>query len=64
MPVVKVAIVGMGNVGSGVAKLLLEHGDRLARHAGRQLVLEKAIVRDPNKVAWRIACPPEFSPAI
>jgi homoserine dehydrogenase len=49
MPLVKVAIVGMGNVGSGVARLLLEHRDRLARHAGRQLVLEKAIVRDLNK---------------
>jgi homoserine dehydrogenase len=47
---VKVAIVGMGTVGSGVARLLLEHGDRLARHAGTRLVLEKAIVRDPSKV--------------
>ncbi len=49
MSVVKVAIVGMGTVGCGVAKLLLEHGDRLARHAGRRLVLEKAIVRNQGK---------------
>lgn len=45
----KVAIVGLGTVGSGVAKLLLDHGDRTARHAGRTLWLEKAVVRDLNK---------------
>ena len=46
----RVAIVGMGTVGTGVARLLLDHGDRLARHAGRVLWLEKATVRDLNKV--------------
>ena len=35
----RVAIVGMGTVGTGVARLLLDHGDRLARHAGRILWL-------------------------
>ncbi len=38
----KVAIVGMGTVGSGVARLLLDHGDRIARHAGRRLGLSKS----------------------
>src|SRR5437763_11753341 len=42
----KVAIIGVGTVGSGVARLLLYHGDRTARHAGRTLWLEKAVVRD------------------
>ena len=46
----KVAIVGMGTVGTGVARLLLDHGDRLARHAGRVLWLEKAVVRDMQKL--------------
>jgi homoserine dehydrogenase len=41
-----VAIVGMGTVGTGVARILLDHGDRTARHAGRILWLEKAVVRD------------------
>lgn len=45
----KVAIIGLGTVGSGVARLLLDHGDRTARHAGRVLWLEKAIVRDLSK---------------
>ncbi|MDC0935629.1 homoserine dehydrogenase [Pirellulales bacterium] len=45
----KIAIIGLGTVGSGVARLLLDHGDRTARHAGRVLWLEKAVVRDLNK---------------
>lgn len=45
----KVAIVGMGTVGAGVAKLLLDHGDRTARHAGRTLWLQRAVVRDLSK---------------
>lgn len=44
-----VAIVGLGTVGSGVARLLLDHGDRTARHAGRTLWLKKAVVRDLAK---------------
>ena len=44
-----VAIVGLGTVGAGVAKLLLDHGDRTARHAGRTLWLTHAVVRDMNK---------------
>lgn len=49
----KVAIVGLGTVGMGVAKLLLDHGDRTARHAGRTLWLQKAIVRNANKPQYR-----------
>ena len=44
-----VGIVGLGTVGQGVAKLLIDHGDRTARHAGRTLWLKHAIVRDLNK---------------
>ncbi len=45
----KVGIVGLGNVGSGVARLLLEESERMTRHAGHQLVLAKAVVRDLSK---------------
>lgn len=44
-----VAIVGLGTVGAGVARLLLDHGDRTARHAGRTLWLTHAVVRDAKK---------------
>ena len=34
----KIAIVGLGTVGTGVARLLLEHAERIQRHAGREIV--------------------------
>jgi len=49
----KVAIVGFGTIGTGVARLLLDHGDRTARHAGRTLWLEQVVdvdVRRPRDV--------------
>lgn len=49
MPNTKVAIVGMGTVGEGVARLLLEQSERIARHAGRRVELVKAVVRDLRK---------------
>jgi homoserine dehydrogenase len=45
----KVAIVGLGTVGTGVARLLLDYGDRTARHAGRTLWLQRVVVRDRYK---------------
>ncbi len=42
----KVAIIGFGTIGSGVARLLLDHGDRTARHAGRTLWLEHVVDTD------------------
>jgi homoserine dehydrogenase len=44
-----VAILGMGTVGAGVARLLIDHGDRTARHAGKTIWLSKAVVRDLKK---------------
>ncbi len=45
----KVAIVGLGTVGTGVARLLLEFGDRIGRHAGRPLELSHVVVQDSRK---------------
>jgi homoserine dehydrogenase len=47
--VTKVALVGMGTVGTGVARLLIDHGDRTARHAGRTLWVEAVVVKDVRK---------------
>ncbi|MFO0841888.1 MAG: homoserine dehydrogenase [Gemmataceae bacterium] len=44
-----VALVGCGTVGGGVAKLLLEHPERLAARAGRPLALRRVVVRYPDK---------------
>jgi homoserine dehydrogenase len=48
-PVTKVALIGMGTVGTGVARLLIDHGDRTARHAGRTLWVEAVVVSDTEK---------------
>ncbi|MDG2385043.1 MAG: homoserine dehydrogenase [Pirellulaceae bacterium] len=45
----KVAIIGLGTVGSGVAKILLDESERVSRHAGRPLNLAKVVVRDREK---------------
>ena len=45
----RVAIVGFGTVGTGVARLLLDCGDRTARHAGRTLWLEAVVDVDTTR---------------
>ena len=49
METTKIAIVGLGTVGTGVAQLLLEHAEHTNRYAGRVIILEKVVVRDCNK---------------
>lgn len=46
MDSLKVAIIGFGTIGSGVAKLLLEHGDRIARRAGQRIELVRIVDKD------------------
>src|SRR5262245_57585361 len=46
---VKVGLIGVGTVGTGVARLLTEHADRIARRAGRPIRLTWAAVRDLEK---------------
>src|SRR5271166_3443393 len=49
MEPLNIALIGCGTVGGGVAKLLLEHPERLAARAGRPLVLRRVVVRDRDK---------------
>ncbi|WP_339742457.1 homoserine dehydrogenase [uncultured Rubinisphaera sp.] len=46
----RVAMVGLGTVGSGVIKILFEQAERITRRAGRPIVVESVVVRDPTKV--------------
>lgn len=43
------ALIGLGTVGVGVARLLLLHRERLERRVGRRLELAKVVVRDLAK---------------
>jgi homoserine dehydrogenase len=46
---VRVGVVGLGTVGSGVVRLLMESADHITRHAGRPIVVERAVCRDPGR---------------
>lgn len=46
---VKVGMVGLGTVGGGVARLLLDEKERIARRAGRAVELVRVAVRDVEK---------------
>lgn len=46
---IRVAIIGLGTVGTGVAKLLLEQSERVARHTGCELELAHVVVNDIDK---------------
>jgi homoserine dehydrogenase len=54
---VSIAIVGLGTVGTGVARVLLEQPERVARRAGRPVRLRHAVVRDLKKTR-SIVLPP------
>ena len=41
METVKVALFGLGTIGTGVAKILLNHADRITRATGKKIVLAK-----------------------
>jgi homoserine dehydrogenase len=57
MDTAKVAIIGFGTIGSGVARLLLEHADRLARQTGKRVELVHVV--DPDQKRPRnFALPP------
>ena len=45
-----IALVGCGTVGTGVARILTEHAERMTRRAGgRTLMVRHLVVRDPGK---------------
>ncbi len=46
METARVALVGLGTIGTGVARLLLEHSDRITRHAGRPVELARIVDLD------------------
>ncbi len=52
MDKINVGLIGLGTVGSGVAKMLLSRREFLARRAGIPLVLKKVCVRRRNRARW------------
>jgi len=50
MASLKVALIGLGTIGSGVAKILLEHPERIRRRAGRGIEIRRAVDLDLGKL--------------
>jgi homoserine dehydrogenase len=46
---VRVGLLGLGTVGSGVVRLLAENRDAIERRVGRRIELGPVVVRDPNR---------------
>jgi homoserine dehydrogenase len=49
MTPLRVALFGLGNIGTGVARILLTQSDLIARRAGRPIELRRVVVRDIKK---------------
>lgn len=45
----RVALIGMGTVGTGVARILTESSDRIARRAGRPVEIRRVVVQHLDK---------------
>ncbi|MCA9039434.1 MAG: homoserine dehydrogenase [Planctomycetaceae bacterium] len=46
---IKIALIGLGTVGTGVARVILEESERLTRRCGKQIELAKVVVRDKKR---------------
>jgi homoserine dehydrogenase len=57
MDTVKVAIIGFGTIGSGVARILLESNERISREVGKKVELVQVVDPDINR-ARNIELPP------
>lgn len=45
----RIALIGMGTVGTGVARILTHHADRIARRAGRPIEIRRVVVEHVEK---------------
>ena len=57
MQTVKVGLIGFGTIGSGVARILLEKTDHLARQAGKRIELARVVDKDLTS-RRNVALPP------
>ena len=49
MKKVKIALLGLGNVGSGVWKILQTNDEEIMKRSGCKVEIAKILVRDKNK---------------
>ncbi|MGI6004890.1 MAG: homoserine dehydrogenase [Christensenellales bacterium] len=56
---IRLGLLGLGNIGSGVVKILMKNGENIAKHEGVTFQIAKILVRDKNK-AREVAVAPEL----
>ncbi|MFZ5755164.1 MAG: homoserine dehydrogenase, partial [Bacillota bacterium] len=49
MEKIEIAILGLGNVGQGVVKILQENTEKWRNKCGANIIIKKVLVRDPAK---------------
>lgn len=59
MEPLKIGLLGLGTVGSGVFQIIQKNGEELAQRTGRKLVIKKILVRDLTKKR-AVEVPPEL----
>ena len=53
--VLRVGMLGCGNVGAAVVRLLRDHAADIERRAGARIEIVRVAVRDPDEAARRVA---------
>ena len=46
---VRIGLIGMGTVGTGVVRVLQDSAEHIARQAGRAVIVEHVVVQNPSK---------------
>ena len=46
---IKIALLGLGTVGSGVLKIIKNNKKKIRQTSGEEIIIEKALVRNPEK---------------
>jgi homoserine dehydrogenase len=57
-PVLRVGLLGCGNVGAAVVRMLHEHAEEIERRSGRRIEVVRVAVRDPARDRG-VPCPPD-----
>jgi homoserine dehydrogenase len=58
---VKVGLLGMGTVGTGVVRVLGDNAENIAQKVGRSIIVEKILVRDTKKTRGLLVDPSRFT---
>ncbi|MCY7743863.1 homoserine dehydrogenase, partial [Bacillus licheniformis] len=49
MKAIRVGLLGLGTVGSGVVKIIQDHQDKLTHQVGCPVTIQKVLVKDKDK---------------